>query len=219
MSKKLKLVYVYDPLCSWCFAFSTVVKKLIADIDYNFDIEVLSGGMVLGGNVTTGKQVKAFVGEGFKQMEQTSGIKISEAFTTKLLEGDAVFSSERGCLALTAFKLLQPEGNHLDFAHAIQKGIYEKGLGSTDDELFKYVAQRFEVDESQLLKKMEAYETKMAFNEELNMVKTLNVSGFPHLFIADDLQYYLVAKGYTSFENISAVVNSVLTSIFGSPQK
>jgi len=41
--EKLKLIYVYDAHCSWCFAFSKVIIDIQEKYKTKFDFEVLSG--------------------------------------------------------------------------------------------------------------------------------------------------------------------------------
>lgn len=49
-----KLVYVYDALCPWCYAFTPVVDELRRHYGDRLDHEVLSGGMVRGDQVRDG---------------------------------------------------------------------------------------------------------------------------------------------------------------------
>ena len=45
--KKLKVVYVYDAHCSWCFAFSTVMQQIQKKYGKTLDFEVISGALLI----------------------------------------------------------------------------------------------------------------------------------------------------------------------------
>ncbi len=47
-SSTMKLIYVYDALCGWCYGFSPVITDFSARHASEFAVEVVSGGMVLG---------------------------------------------------------------------------------------------------------------------------------------------------------------------------
>ena len=42
------LIYCYDAYCGWCYGFSPVIKKIAEEYKDKLDIEVLSGGMMIG---------------------------------------------------------------------------------------------------------------------------------------------------------------------------
>ncbi len=60
--------------------------------------------------------------------------------------------------------------------------------------------------------KSEAYKEKAHY--EFALCKQLQVTGFPMVFIqANETKFYLVAKGYTSFDNIDDRIQNVIKEI------
>ena len=41
------LYYIYDPMCSWCYAFSDTFEKLKEKLDSNIKIEYIPGGLAV----------------------------------------------------------------------------------------------------------------------------------------------------------------------------
>ena len=41
------LIYCYDAYCGWCYGFSPVIKQIAEEYRDSFEMEVLSGGMIL----------------------------------------------------------------------------------------------------------------------------------------------------------------------------
>ena len=41
------VIYCYDAYCGWCYGFSPVIKQIAEEYKDHFDIEVLSGGMII----------------------------------------------------------------------------------------------------------------------------------------------------------------------------
>src|SRR5690606_39540705 len=75
-----KLVYVYDALCPWCYAFTPVVQALVQEYQGRFDHEVLSGGMVRGDQVREigGHEEAARLRESYQSIQSRSEEHTSE---------------------------------------------------------------------------------------------------------------------------------------------
>ncbi len=50
-TKKVKLIYVYDALCGWCYGFSPVMMQLHSKYKDSIDFQVVSGGMITGNRI------------------------------------------------------------------------------------------------------------------------------------------------------------------------
>ncbi|HEX8350316.1 MAG TPA: DsbA family protein, partial [Hymenobacter sp.] len=46
-----ELLYIYDPLCGWCYGMTPVVQRIREAFDGRVNVSVLSGGMVTGDQV------------------------------------------------------------------------------------------------------------------------------------------------------------------------
>ena len=49
--EKTTVLYVFDPLCGWCYGFSPVMVKLNDNYKENVKFVVISGGMVVGDRI------------------------------------------------------------------------------------------------------------------------------------------------------------------------
>src|SRR5690606_24007751 len=74
---KPKLVYVYDALCPWCYAFTPVVEALCDHFGDRLDHEVISGGMVRGDQVREigGEEEAACLRESYRSIESLTGVR------------------------------------------------------------------------------------------------------------------------------------------------
>src|SRR5215212_6718911 len=83
--EKPELMYVFDPLCGWCYGFSPVTLKLKERFGDTLTYSVYTGGLVLGDRVGTVKENFGFVFETYKRIEELSGTKFGEGFKTNIL--------------------------------------------------------------------------------------------------------------------------------------
>lgn len=213
--KKLKVVYVYDAHCSWCFAFSTVMQQIQKKYGKTLDFEVISGGMVIGEQI--GKLAKRYSPEMllgvYQRITDMTGTVFGADYLAKVKEGEVYINSEVPAIALSVFKEKMPE-KAVDFAHAIQEQLFSHARIVNDETLYETLATQFDLDSAEFLAemKMEKYESAARYDFALS--RQLQVSGYPQVLVqSDDLRFYLIAKGYTDFATLDQRVVQVMQQL------
>lgn len=205
-------IYVYDPLCGWCYGFSDVMTRLAGEYGEKANFEVVAGGMVRGDRVGPLSEIAGYLQGAIPTVENTTGVKFGPAFMADLHgEGHTIMDSEPACLVHTAVKSLQPR-LALPFAAAVQKAIYQDGLQPTDLEGIQAVAHELGINKSDLTALLPTDELYQAMINEFNRSEGLGVTGFPTLFLEMDGERYVLSRGYTRFENIRDQVAKIVGS-------
>lgn len=211
LNPTMKLVYVYDALCGWCYGFSPVMTQLAGKYP-DVPIEVISGGMVMGDRVGPIGEVAPYIAWAYKDVEKATGVKFGSAFLDGVMkDGKAIFSSWRPSLALTHIKATKPE-LQLKYAAALQKGVYFYGLPPEEDKLYTTLAKEFQLDEKEFLAAMNDSVLAISTKAEFQKVGQLRVTGFPALFVEKDGKYYRIGAGYAPINEIEANLKRVLNS-------
>lgn len=205
-----KLVYVFDPLCSWCYGFSPVVRQLFDGTKRRARWEILSGGMVTGERIGPIGRVAGFLKQALPRVEGTTGIRFGEAFMTGILdEGTLTLSSVEPSRALQAVKILAPD-RAMAFAAGVQKALYEEGRDVTRMTVLGDVAEAVRVVGFEIeYLKTDTYERTL---EEFRLVADMGIRGFPTLlgFEGDDSRVF--CRGWAPFDQVFEVVNRWLES-------
>lgn len=211
---KLKLIYVYDAHCSWCFAFSKVIKKIQEKHQETFDYEVLSGGMVIGDRIGPIKEAAPpNILEIYERIETFTGVQFGKAYLEKVAIGDSLRNSEIPANALAVFKSYLPD-KAIAYAHALQQKLFIEALEIDDDTLYESLAIEFGLDGTEFLKKMQEQEFIESARYEFALAKQLQVTGYPQLLVQTSTsQFYLIAKGYTDFANLEGRLEKVLAEL------
>jgi putative protein-disulfide isomerase len=205
-----KFFYFYDALCGWCYGFSKVMQGLYADHHKDYAFETVSGGMVTADRIGPIGPMAAYISEAHKQVEELSGVKFGDPFVNGVLkEGTAVFSSVEPARALTYAKKALPERS-LQFASALQSGIYQDGRIPTDLKWYNDLADQFGLEQDGM---QEALHDKGSEDSDFNMTQQFGVKAFPTLVLYIEGSYYLIAKGYTPRESIDRAMASVWASL------
>jgi len=205
-----KLVYVFDPLCGWCYGFSPVVRQLFEATRRRAQWDILTGGMVVGDRVGPIGRLSEFLKQALPRVEGTTGVRFGKAFTTEVLErGTLVLSSLEPSRALQAVKTLAAD-RALAFAAGVQKALYDEGRDVTSLSVLGDVAESVRVVGFELeYMKADTYERTL---EEFRLVAEMGVTGFPTLLGFDGNQSRVFSRGWAPFETVFDNVNRWLES-------
>ncbi len=196
----MKIIYVYDALCGWCYGFSPVIQKLVND--KNLECEVVSGGMITGDRIGPIGDVAGYISTAYKDVEQRSGVKFGTSFLKDILEdGRAIFTSIPAAIAMAAFKELRP-ASQLAFAAAIQKAIYYYGHQPIENQTYIDLAKAHGIDAHQFSSMMDDSRYRQKAEEEFKLSSKLNVNGFPTVFIVEDHQAVVITRGFADYEQL-----------------
>lgn len=205
--EKTELVYVYDPLCGWCYGFTPVMVKLKERYGDSLSITVLSGGMITGDRARPIGQMAAFIKQAYKEVEKTSGVKFGDAFVRGTLEeGKIIFSSLPPSIALTVFKSFN-EKRSLEFAHAIQKMIYYEGKDPNDVASYTALLEPYNIDANEFEKRFKDPVYKNKTEEEFSKADYPDVKGYPTVFVKQNGKLQMITSGYDSYEKIEKKVS------------
>ena len=195
--------YIYDVLCSWCYAFSPVMHKFYEEHKDEYDFRVMSGGMVLGEQEGPIGALPQAIKDGFKRITELSGREFGDAFYTMLEEGSAQLSSLPGALAMAAFRTYQPD-NTIAFAKRMQEAIYQEGMAPTEAKTYGHCAEDFGMNSSDFMKLMVDKERLDLVTQEFQIVKSWGIQGFPSVVFQEKDKAFFLARGYMSYEDVES---------------
>jgi len=211
--KPYKIIYIYDPLCGWCYGFSQVIQECYEKHKDEFEFEVLSGGMMIGERVGSINTIAPFIKTAYHSVERTTGIKFGEPYLRHLEEGTMILDSELPSIALSVFKLYFPD-LAIPYVHDLQSALYFDGKNPNEYELYRYLAVNFGIDPDEFEIKMKLDTSKEAAYYDFALARQLRVESYPAVLIqTSDTGFYLIAKGYTDLNTLNMRISNVLDEL------
>ncbi|ABG60873.1 DsbA family protein [Cytophaga hutchinsonii] len=200
-SEKMKLLYVYDPLCGWCYGFGPVVEKIEKNYKGTVDVEIISGGMVMGNRIAPIGNMSEYILDAIPRLQRMTGIEFGQPYITLLKEGSYVTSSEKPSIALCVYKSFTAE-RAVEYGHAIQTSFYKEGKDLNQDVLYADLATSYGIDRAAFLKRMKDSVYFNQAHEEFKRAAALGVTGFPTLLLKQENGYTALTEGYATYESI-----------------
>ena len=208
--------YCYDAYCGWCYGFSPVIKKIAAEYKDKLSFEVLSGGMIPVENPQPIAVLAGYISEGYKRVEEMTGIKFGADYLWHIRnpdKSDWFLHSEKAAIALSIFKEVYSE-QQVAFAADLQYALHFEGRDLTDDESYRHLLEKYSIDVEDFYIKLHSKEYKEKALYEFSLCKQLQVTGFPAVLLqSNETKFYLVARGYASYENVKTRIDNILKEI------
>lgn len=207
------LIYCYDAYCGWCYGFSQNITAIKNQYSKQLDFEVLSGGMILPEAPVHIAQTAAYIQTAYKTVEDYTGVKFGEDYLWHIFnpqQSDWFPDSLKPAIALCIFKEFYID-KQIEFAADLQYALHFEGRDLTDDEAYRHLLEKYEIDADNFYTKLKSETYKEKAQYEFALCKQLNVTGFPCVFIqTSESKFHLIARGYTHISDLQNRIESVL---------
>ena len=149
-------------------------------------------------------------------MEELTGVKFGEDFLWHIYHpelSDWVMNSEKPAIALCIFKEYYPE-RQLEFAADLQYALNFEGRDLDDNESYRHLLEKYSIQPEPFYQKLQSEEYKQQAFYEFTLCKQLQVTGFPAVLMQiGDTKFHLLARGYTTYEDMEERVLAVLKEL------
>ncbi len=213
-----KFVYVFDSLCSWCYAFHPQLLKVIEHYS-SYDLRLVSGGMFIGPNrkhaldLISPSEVKTM----YDRVKEIGKANISDKYINDLVLKDNYYlDSERTSKGLAVFRTYQHGPvKELEYIERTQIQMYVDGVNPNADAYFTNVLPHFGIEnEHEFLVSLKEAGIEQEARSDYQYAQQLQVDAYPQLFLqTGETDYYLIAKGYTESDQVIKTVEAVLKEI------
>lgn len=207
------LIYIADPLCSWCYGFGPELAGLLTGLP-GLPVKFVVGGLRAYNKDVIDQQQIATIRAHWHKVEAASGLPFNG---DALARPGFIYDSEPACRAVKAAEILAP-ATVFDVFHSIQRAFYAEGRDMTQGAELAAVASAAMTaagspvapDEFERVWKDAA--TIKETNDDFLQTTRWEISGFPTLVLERDGQLDLVTSGYVRtealVENLQALVDA-----------
>jgi len=201
-AQEMKIIYVYDALCGWCYGFAPVMQEFQENHKDELEFELVSGGMITGQRIGPIGEVAPYISWAYKDVEKATGVVFGEQFLNETLKkGTTILNSIPLGIALSVFKTLKPKES-LKFASRLQKAVYFDGIAPENIEVYSKLAAEFGLDGQDFIKKMSEQKFIDLANLDFEKSEKLGVNGFPTVFLEYKGSLQVLARGYAPFQTL-----------------
>jgi putative protein-disulfide isomerase len=202
-------MYVYDPLCGWCYGFSPVIQQLKDRYAGKVTWSIYSGGLAIGERAAPIRDKFRYIKGSLQTITQTAGVVFGEGFRQLLEEGSYVYNSEPPCTALTVVKSLQGK-DPVAFAHDMQQVFFNEGKSLNDLQTYLPLVEKQGLDVNAFIAHYHSEAARHSTYEEFRFVHEIDITGYPALVLIKGEQGHLLAPGYQKFDPLARAIDKLL---------
>ncbi len=192
-----KLLYIMDPMCSWCWAFSPTVEA-VQETFPKLPIQFIMGGLAADSEAPMPKEQQQAIRSIWEHIEETTGTQFNFDFWTQCLPRRSTW---RACRAVIIAEQLSP-GSAARMAHAIQHAYYLQAHNPSDSETLIPLADSLGINPSDFASLLDAQKTQQTLQEHMSLARQLEASGFPALRLFDGEKTFRLSDGYSKPDRI-----------------
>ena len=207
----MKLVYYYDPLCGWCYGFSSVMSQVNEKYGDQLEIEVVCGGLFLGNRSGPVNRVAPHIKSGaYKSVELRTGVVFGKSFLNDIFgEGKMILNSLPPTIALSIVKEKYPN-QQLKFAELLLKAVYSDGIDPTDVDALSTYAVQVGLDKEEFKVMMADVRYKKAAKKEFDTFNNSQYAGMPSVVLVKEGKENLISHGYVGFKKLESKLDSLI---------
>ena len=203
-----EILFVADPMCSWCWGFSPVIAAIDEASRGRAAITLVVGGLRPGTTEAMDDAMKATTRHHWEEVGRASG----QPFSFEFFERDGfVYDTEPACRAAVTMRHLAPEAT-LPYFAALHRAFYVDGEDTTDPATLARLAEDFGVDADAFAEALASEEMAKATAEDFQFSRRLGVGGFPTVVVNDRQGYALLTVGFRPFEALQPNLEAWLES-------
>ena len=201
----MNLIYIADPMCSWCYGFAKTLGELLAapGAAAPLNLALVMGGLRPGTTEPLAPtQADEILGH-WAHVHEASGQPFAPTPHPALHAPGFVYDTEPASRAVVAVRTLWPQ-HGWKFLHAVQTAFYAEGRNVTQPEVLADVAEAQGLPRAAFAKAYAAQQVRDATRADFAQVQQWGLRGFPALVLDQGGRLQLVCQGYLDTDALRA---------------
>ncbi|MDH1279153.1 DsbA family protein [Pseudomonas chengduensis] len=197
-----RLLYVMDPMCSWCWGFAPVVEALAEQAAAaGVSLQIVVGGLRRDQVAIDAAARVRYLG--YWQAVNASTGQLFD-FERGLPEG-LVYDTEPACRALVTARQLDA-ASAWTLLKLVQQAFYTEGADVTQASVLVQLAERAGIPRIEFAEAFDSQAMQEATAADFTWVQDLGIAGFPTLLAERDGQLALLTNGYQPLEVLAPLL-------------
>lgn len=194
-----ELIYVHDPMCSWCWAFRPVRMALLHALAGRLKVRELLGGLAADSDEAMSPEMRLYLQGTWQRIQKTvPGTQFNYAFWRQC---QARRSTYPACRAVISAGRMQADAReHMTLA--IQRAYYQQARNPSDITTLVELAGEIGLQPARFTELLHSDASERQLRWEIESARQLPIQGFPSLVLRHAGQVHALTLDYQDAESI-----------------
>jgi putative protein-disulfide isomerase len=195
----LKLYYVHDPMCSWCWGLRPVWQEIQNRLPADIPVRYVLGGLARDTAAPMPDSLRATIQATWRRIQQEiPGTEFNFTFWTACQPRRSTWPACRAVLAAAN----QHRAAGAQMLLAIQKAYYLEARNPSDEAVLVSLAGTLGLDQRQFAAELNSTATKDSLAAEFELRNRLGVHSFPSLCAETPAGLHAISLNYRQAEPV-----------------
>lgn len=207
MNGMRELIYVHDPMCSWCWGFRPTLQRLRSRLPDGIAFRHLLGGLAPDSEQPMPLEMRKQLQDTWQRIQQRiPGTEFNFAFWADCKPRRSTYPACRAVLAARALGRDYEEAMIL----AVQQAYYTRAMNPSDAATLLQLADEIGLQRSAFAHLLTGEATCRQLEREISEARTLGANSFPSLLLESDDTYQAIAVDYTDADPMLDTIESLI---------
>ena len=193
------LIYVHDPMCSWCWGFRPVWQQVQRALAGKLDVRYVLGGLAADSDEPMPEEMRLNVLDNWRRIQrEIPGTEFNYDFWTRCSPRRSTYPA---CRAIIACRMQQPELES-EMLLLIQQAYYLLARNPSDLDVLVGLAEQLGLNTRQFYHDIQSDVCQNVLSDEIKFCREINVYSFPSLVLKQGKTYTYLDIDYNSSANI-----------------
>lgn len=200
------LIYVMDPMCSWCWAFRPVFQAVAAHYQQRLGSFVLLGGLAPDSDEPMSDVQQRHIQGIWRNIEQTTGAQFNHDFWQRCEPRRSTYPACRAVMVARQHSDILAD----KMIDGIQRAYYQHAKNPSDLATLSDCAQQLGFTANEFQQQMQTLASEERLEEEVEFIQRLGVQGFPTLVLKVGSQWFSLPVDYKSSDGIISAIDNLI---------
>ena len=187
------LVYVHDPMCSWCWGFEPTRVALFDALEGRLPIRRMVGGLAPDSDQPMPRELQVALQQTWQRIQQViPGTRFNFDFWSECAPRRSTYPANRAVIAARR----QNEDFDAKMTARIQRAYYLEARNPSDDDTLIDLAGDIGLDRDRFARELVDATTREIFADELQATRAMGIDGFPSLALLRGRELYRIRLDY-----------------------
>jgi len=201
------LIYVHDPMCSWCWGFEPVRAQLFSALAGRVPIRRLVGGLAPDSDAPMPAEMRLGLQQTWRRIQQTiPGTEFNFEFWSKCTPRRSTYPANRAVIAA------RRQGEEYDepMTNRIQRAYYLEARNPSDNSTLIELAADLGLDVERFAAHLADATTEQMLTAEIRSSRAMWINSFPSLAVVSDAVQNHIALDYTDAQAMLRQIETLI---------